>query len=110
LTVAVRPMSSPFDDEGYLLNPRFWNEEIAGQIATKQFGMALTEVHWTCIHIVRKYYDKWSSLPMVKTIREEAGITAEEFEGLFKRGTSSSRGVLCKISGLPKILCIAAGC
>jgi len=103
-------MSSPFDDEGYLVNPRIWNEEIAEEIAKKQFGIALTEVHWSCIHSVRKYYEKWLSLPMVKTIREEAEITVEEFEGLFKRGSSSARGVLCKISGLPKMLCIAAGC
>jgi len=108
--MVVGAISSPFDDEGYLVNPRIWNEEIAGEIAKKQFGIALTEVHWSCINIVRKYYEKWLSLPMVKTIREEAGITAEEFEGLFKRGASSARGVLCKISGLPKMLCIAAGC
>ncbi len=108
--VVVRRMSRLFDDEGYMVDSRMWNEEIAGEIAKRQFGMELTEAHWTCIRIVRQYYEKWSSLPMVKTIRDDAGITAEKFESLFKRGTSSARGVLCKISGLPRLLCIAAGC
>jgi len=103
-------MSRLIDDEGYLLDSSTWNEEIAREIAKRQFGIELTEAHWTCIRIARAYYEKWSSLPMVKTIREEAGLTAEEFERLFRRGTSSARGVLCKISGLPKMLCIAAGC
>jgi hypothetical protein len=47
---------------------------------------------------------------MVKTIRDEAGLTADQFEQLFKRGISNARGILCKISGLPRNLCIAAGC
>jgi len=110
MTEVVKAMSRPFDDEGYLLNPRIWNEEIAKEIASNQFGIALTDAHWKCIRHVRSYHEKWSSLPMVKTIREEAGLTVDEFEGLFKRGMSSARGVLCKISGLPKVLCIAAGC
>jgi len=103
-------VSSLFDGEGYLIDPHIWNEEIAGEIAKRQFGIDLTEAHWTCIRIARQYYEKWSSLPMVKTIREEAEITAEQFESLFTRGASSARGVLCKISGLPRILCISAGC
>jgi len=108
--LVVKRMSSLFDEEGYVVDPRMWNEEIAGEIAKRQFGIELTEAHWTCIRIARQYYEKWSSLPMVKTIREEAGITAEKFESLFKKGTSSARGVLCKISGLPRLLCLAAGC
>lgn len=103
-------MSRLFDEEGYLLDAKTWSEDIAGEIAKKQFGIVPTEAHWACIRIARTYYEKWSSLPMVKTIREDAGLTTEEFERLFKRGTSSARGVLCKISGLPKMLCIAAGC
>ena len=103
-------MSIPLDSEGFLLDSGAWNEGVADEIAKKQLGIELTEQHWKCIRFVRNYHDKWLSMPMVKTIREEAGLTSEEFEGLFKRGTSSGRGVLCKVCGLPKMLCIAAGC
>lgn len=103
-------MSALFDDEGYLIDSKTWNEKVACEMAEKQLGMKLTEAHWTCIHIVRAYYEKWSSLPMVKTIRDEAKMTTDEFERLFKIGASNARGVLCKISGLPRNLCIAAGC
>jgi len=103
-------MSMLFDDDGYLVDPKTWREEVAVEIAKKQFEIDLGEAHWRCIRITRTYYEKWSSLPMVKTIREEAGLTTDEFERLFKRGASSARGVLCKICGVPKMLCIAAGC
>ena len=103
-------MPALFDDEGFLIDSETWTEAVARDIAEKQFDMKLTETHWTCIRSVRTYYEKWSTLPMVKTIRDEAGLTADQFEQLFKRGTSNARGVLCKISGLPRNLCIAAGC
>ncbi len=103
-------MPALLDDEGYLVDPKTWNEEIAREIAKKQFDVELAEAHWKCIRIVRAYYEKWSSLPMVKTIRDEGGLTADEFDQFFRKGASNARGVLCKISGLPKNLCIAAGC
>jgi tRNA 2-thiouridine synthesizing protein E len=103
-------VSTLYDDEGFLIDWNTWNEGIAGEIAKKQFSIDLTEKHWKCIRFVREYYAKWSSLPMVKTIRETSGLTSDEFEGLFKKGAAGARGVLCKICGLPKILCIAAGC
>lgn len=110
LMEGAQAMSRLYDDEGYLLDPSIWNEDVAIEIAKNQFDIELTEAHWICIRFVRTYYQKWSSLPMVKAVREEAGIASEEFERLFKRGKGSARGVLCKISGLPKMLCIAAGC
>lgn len=103
-------MPALFDDEGCLVDPKTWSEEIAREIAKKQFDVELAEAHWKCIRIVRAYYEKWLSLPMVKTIRDEAELTADEFDQLFRKGASNARGVLCKISGLPKNLCIAAGC
>ena len=102
-------MPALFDEEGYLIDPKTWNEEIAREIA-RQFDVELAEAHWKCIRSVRAYYEKWSSLPMVKAIRDEAGLTTDQFDQLFRKGASNARGVLCKISGLPKNLCIAAGC
>lgn len=98
------------DAEGFFVDFNSWNEERAEKLARDQFNIELAERHWICIRIVREYYGKWGSMPMVKTIRNEANVTVEEFDDLFRRQTSSARGVLCKISGLPRLLCIAAGC
>ena len=85
-------------------------KELAEKIAIEQFHIKLTEKHWTCIYFVREYYGKWEAMPMIKSIREISGLSVDEFELLFKAHKSSARGVLCKIAGLPRLLCISAGC
>ncbi len=98
------------DDQGFVVDTGSWTKDLAKKIAKEQFSIELTEAHWACIEIVREYYEKWESIPMIKTIRERAKISIDEFDRLFKHDQGSSRGVLCKISGLPKLLCISAGC
>jgi TusE/DsrC/DsvC family sulfur relay protein len=106
----VVQMSSLLDEQGFLFSSSSWNRELAEKIAIEQIHINLTEKHWTCIYFVREYYGKWETMPMIKAIRENSGLTIDEFELLFKADQSSARGVLCKIAGLPRLLCISAGC
>jgi tRNA 2-thiouridine synthesizing protein E len=106
----VREYMSVLDTDGFVVDTNSWSEDLARKMALDEFKIQLTETHWVCIWIVRNYYQKWGSMPMVKTVREGGKLSVEEFDELFRRGTSSARGVLCKVSGLPKLLCIAAGC
>ncbi len=98
------------DEEGFLKKPDLWTPVLAGKMAKDQFNIRLTELHMRAICFVREYYLEWGSLPMVKTIREHLKISTEQLDDMFKRRRSSARGVICKLSGLPKILCIASGC
>lgn len=98
------------DEEGFLINPDLWTEELSRSIAEKQFGMVLTDLHLKIIRFMREYYRKWETLPMLKTIRDEFNLEAAQIDEMFKRGNSASRGVICKLGGLPKMLCIASGC
>jgi hypothetical protein len=47
---------------------------------------------------------------MLKTIRDDFNLTSQEIDDFFKRGSSTARGVICKLAGLPKMLCISSGC
>ena len=98
------------DDEGFVKAPDLWSDGLARKMAHDQFDMRLTEVHMQAIRFVRTYYLEWGTLPMVKTIREHLEISSDQLEDMFKRGKSSTRGVICKLSGLPRNLCIASGC
>ena len=98
------------DDEGFLINPDFWNEEISRSMAKTQFKIHLTDQQLKIIIYVREYYKKWETLPIIKTIRSEFNLETQEIDNLFKRGNSTARGVICKLAGLPKLLCIASGC
>jgi len=98
------------DDEGFLIDPDLWAEELSRSMAKEQFDITLTVKQIRIIVYVREYYKKWETLPMLKTIRNEFDLDVSEIDNLFKRGNSTARGVICKLAGLPKMLCIASGC
>jgi len=98
------------DDEGFLINPDLWTENLSKSMAKTQFDITLTEQQLKIILYIRDYYKKWETLPMLKTIRDQFGLTTSEIDELFKRGNSTARGVICKLAGLPKMLCISSGC
>lgn len=98
------------DEEGFVTDARKWNEDLSKKMAETQFNLALTEQHLQVIHFVRQYYFKWETLPMVKTIRDQFKLDNSKLDEMFLRGKSTSRGVICKLGGLPKMLCIASGC
>ena len=99
-----------FDDEGFLINANLWTKELSKSMAKTQFDITLTDQQTKIILYIRDYYKKWETLPMLKTIRDEFGLTTSEIDEQFKRGSSTARGVICKLAGLPKMLCIASGC
>jgi tRNA 2-thiouridine synthesizing protein E len=98
------------DEEGFLIDPDLWTEELSKKMAEKQFNMVLTDLQMKIIRYMREYYKKWETLPILLTISKEFNLKSRELDEMFKRGDSTSRGVICKLGGLPKMLCIASGC
>ena len=50
------------DDDGFLLDPDDWNEDVAIGIA-KSENLNLTEDHWRLIHLIRDYYFEYRTVP-----------------------------------------------
>jgi tRNA 2-thiouridine synthesizing protein E len=99
-----------FDEEGFVEDPGLWSESLAVNMAREQFQIVISELHMNVIRFVREYYVKWEAIPMIKTIRDHFSLSVGQLNGMFKRSESSARGVICKLAGLPKMLCIASGC
>jgi tRNA 2-thiouridine synthesizing protein E len=99
-----------FDEDGFFNNPSHWSESLAKQMALEQFNIDLTDLHIQIIRFVRDFYLKWEGIPMMKTIKDHFNLEEGQLDKMFKRDRSSSRGVICKIGGMPKMLCIASGC
>jgi tRNA 2-thiouridine synthesizing protein E len=55
------------DDEGYLIDPSTWNEEVANAFATQE-NIQLTENHWDAIHFMRQYYSEHQVAPDVRHV------------------------------------------
>lgn len=91
------------DDEGYLIDPLTWNEEIAEQFA-KQENIQLTAHHWDAIQFMRQYYAEHQIAPdvrhVMKHLTEQLGSASRNaiFE-LFPYGYVKQA---CKIAGMKR--------
>jgi tRNA 2-thiouridine synthesizing protein E len=97
-------MSMPdLDEEGYLIEPAVWNEEVATEFARRE-NIQLSAEHWDAINFMREYYAEHQVAPDVrhvsKHLAERLGSAARNkiFE-LFPYGYVQQA---CKIAGMKR--------
>jgi dissimilatory sulfite reductase related protein len=88
------------NEEGFLVHPEEWNEELAAYLARKEENLdAMTDEHWAVIRFIREHYEANHSAPMVRSICRTTGVPLKRVYELFPSGPA--RGA-CKVAGLPK--------
>jgi TusE/DsrC/DsvC family sulfur relay protein len=88
------------NDEGFLLHPEEWNEELAVFLAKNDEHLeSLNEEHWAVIRFIRRHYDEKQSAPMVRSICKTTGVPLKRVYELFPSGPAKGA---CKLAGLPK--------
>ena len=112
MTLKVNNRIIETDDEGYLLNPDDWDEDVAMELV-KQYEAAgnkpVTETGWELVRMFRDYYDDHMKHPsMHHILTERAKLESKSFEDekayrdflydLFPHGPIR---ILCKLAGLP---------
>ena len=92
------------DANGYLLNFKDWNQQIAKAIAEVEH-IQLTDAHWDVINFLRDHYEKYNHSAnvrlLVKLLTKAWGPEKggkEHLYQLFPKGPSRQG---CKIAGLP---------
>ncbi|MFC2096750.1 TusE/DsrC/DsvC family sulfur relay protein [Bacteroidota bacterium] len=98
-TIELEKIDLEVDGDGFLLQPKAWNEDIARQIAKIDGINEMNEKHWAIVKIIRKNWEVKGMAPMVRTICQEAGVRLREIYELFPLGPA--RGA-CRVAGLPK--------
>lgn len=67
-------MQTPdIDEEGYLVEPLTWNEEIAERFANQE-NIQLTEDHWDAIRFMRQYYAEHQVAPDVRHVTKHLSV------------------------------------
>ena len=51
------------DEEGYLVDPADWNEQVAEALAREE-RVVLSDEHWAVIRFMREYYEQRQIAPM----------------------------------------------
>jgi tRNA 2-thiouridine synthesizing protein E len=88
------------NEEGFMANPKEWNEEIAKALGKAEEGLdELTEDHWAVINYIRGYYLEKELAPMVRKMCKHTGLKLKYIFELFPSGPAKGA---CKLAGLPK--------
>ncbi|WJW76381.1 TusE/DsrC/DsvC family sulfur relay protein [Thiohalobacter sp. IOR34] len=109
MSIEVNGLVIETDEQGYLLDPNLWTEEVAKKIA-EQEGVELTDTHWGLIRYFRDFYEMKQRHPtmheLVLTQGKHHGESFQDAEAyrdhlwkLFPKGPVIE---LSKLAGLPK--------
>ncbi len=97
ITLADSPVE--VDAEGFLLDARQWNEQMAQEIARANGIQTLTDRHWQVIDFMRKTYLSSGSAPSIRSLGKSSGVPIKQLYELFPKGPAK---LAAKIGGIPK--------
>jgi tRNA 2-thiouridine synthesizing protein E len=96
------PAAPVLDEEGYLVDPDVWTEDLARMLARRE-GIELTGEHWDVIRFMRAFYEERRIAPdaryVLKHLAESRGADRNELFRLFPYGYPKQA---CKIAGMRK--------
>jgi len=98
-TINVNGVEIELDEDGFMVDPDQWNEDIAKVLAKAEEVEELTEAHWELIRYLRNYYAEFGIAPMVRKLTKETGLKLNQVYELFPTGPAKGA---CKVAGLPK--------
>jgi TusE/DsrC/DsvC family sulfur relay protein len=98
-SVTLAGSTVALDAEGFLLDHRQWNEQIAEEIARANGIEALTDRHWQVVSFMRDAYLQSGSAPSIRSLGKTSGVPIKELYELFPKGPAK---LAAKIGGIPK--------
>jgi len=101
MTAQTLNVGAPTGDEGYLIDPNDWNEDIAETFAAQE-DITLTEEHWQVIHFIRNWHAEHGVAPSSRDAvlyMKSSGAARNRLFELFPYGYVQQA---CKIAGMKK--------
>lgn len=97
------PQAPVVDDEGYLINPLDWSEDLAREFALQE-NIHLTEDHWDAIRFMREYYVDHQIAPDVRHVIKHlaARLGPESRNKIFELFPYGYVKQACKIAGMKR--------
>ena len=91
------------DEEGYLVDPAQWNEQVAEALA-RQEHIVLSDEHWAVIRFMREYYEQHQIAPdarhVMKHLAQFKGAGQSGRNDLFVLFPYGYVKQACKIAGM----------
>ena len=103
MPLTIGGKSVPVDDEGYLIDPADWNEDVAEEMA-RQEHIVLSDEHWAVIGFMREYYEQRQIAPdarhVIKFLAGHRGGASEGRNDLFRLFPYGYVKQACRIAGM----------
>ena len=101
LAIAGREIQT--DQEGYLMDPEDWDDEVAQELARRE-NIELTAAHWSAIRFMREFHDEHQVAADVRHVTKhlaEEGVD-DARKRLFELFPYGYVKQACKIAGMRK--------
>jgi len=93
------------DDQGYLVDPADWSEEVAAALAREE-GLVLETDHWAVLRFMRQYYDEHGiaadARHVIKFLAGARGARSGGRNDLFRLFPYGYVKQACRIAGMRK--------
>ena len=86
-------------EDGFLVNPADWTEEMAPILAESEGIYELTENHWKVINFMREDFKVNGQIPTIRRMKNAGGIPTKDLYELFPKGPAKKAA---KTAGLGK--------
>lgn len=97
--IEVNGVKVELDEDGFIVEPDQWSEDLVLLFAKTEDVAVLTEEHWKVINYLRDYFKQFGIAPMIRKLCKDTGFTLKEIYDLFPSGPAKGA---CKLAGLPK--------
>lgn len=87
------------DDRGYLADSATWTRELAPVLAAREGLRRLSAEHWRIIDAMRTHHAARGTLPPVRELCRETGLSLKRIYELFPKGPAQDA---CRVAGLPR--------
>lgn len=72
-----------FDEDGLIVDPSLWNEEVAEEVA-ERLNIQLGAEHWVAIYALRNYYERFGVAPAMISICRDNNKPKHWIHNLFE--------------------------
>jgi tRNA 2-thiouridine synthesizing protein E len=98
-TTTLAAVDVELNQEGFLVHPEQWTEDMAPDLARREGIDELTDRHWQVIRFMRAEYQAKGTGPTVRVLGKTSGVSIKELYQLFPKGPAK---IAAKIAGIPK--------
>lgn len=98
-TLSYRGAPLEVNEDGFLVKPDVWNDDVARFLAREMEGQAdLGDEHWKVVRYIRAFWEEHGLAPLIRKICKTTGLTLKRIYVLFPSGPAKGA---CKVAGLP---------